>query len=110
MTSKAQIGEGSATIRARVEQARQRQAERLKGTGLYCNAHMDAKQIQRHCDVRGDTKTLLRAAITQMSLSARAYDHILKLARTVADLAGEEQIGITHVAEAVQYRLLDRKF
>jgi magnesium chelatase family protein len=110
MTSKAQMGEGSATIRLRVEQARQRQAERLSGTGLYCNAHMGAKQIQRFCEVQGDTKTLLRAAITQMSLSARAYDRILKLARTIADLAGEESIGIAHVAEAVQYRSLDRKF
>jgi magnesium chelatase family protein len=71
---------------------------------------MGAKQIQRFCDVQGDAKSLLKAAITQMSLSARAYDRILKLARTIADLADEETIGIAHVAEAVQYRALDRKF
>jgi magnesium chelatase family protein len=103
-------GEGSNVIRARVETARQAQASRLAGTGLFCNAHMGAKQIQRFCDVQGDAKSLLKAAITQMSLSARAYDRILKLARTIADLAGEETIGIAHVAEAVQYRALDRKF
>jgi magnesium chelatase family protein len=103
-------GEGSNAIRARVETARQAQASRLAGTGLFCNAHMGAKQIQHFCDVQGDAKSLLKAAITQMSLSARAYDRILKLARTIADLAGEETIGIAHVAEAVQYRALDRKF
>jgi len=103
-------GETSRSIRARVEQARARQSERLKGTGLFCNAHMGAKQIQHFCAVEGDAKLLLKAAITQMSLSARAYDRILKLSRTIADLAGEEAIGVTHVAEAVQYRALDRKF
>lgn len=103
-------GEGSLAVRARVETAREAQAARLAGTGLFCNAHMGAKQIQRFCDVQGDAKSLLKAAITQMSLSARAYDRILKLARTIADLASEEQIGIAHVAEAVQYRALDRKF
>jgi magnesium chelatase family protein len=103
-------GEGSNAIRARVETAREAQASRLAGTGLFCNAHMGAKQIQRFCDVQGDAQSLLKAAITQMSLSARAYDRILKLARTIADLAGESVIGIAHVAEAVQYRALDRKF
>lgn len=71
---------------------------------------MGARQIQRFCEVQGDAQSLLKAAITQMSLSARAYDRILKLARTIADLAGEDAIGIAHVAEAVQYRALDRKF
>jgi magnesium chelatase family protein len=75
----------------------------------YCNAHMTARQIQRHCQVEGDALILLRAAIDSMKLSARAYDRILKLARTIADLAAEERIGIAHIAEAVQYRALDRK-
>ncbi len=102
-------GEGSAAIRARVEGARRRQARRLAGTGLFCNAHMGARQIHQFCAIREDAGALLRAAITQMSLSARAYDRILKLSRTIADLAGEEAIGVAHVAEAVQYRALDRK-
>jgi len=70
---------------------------------------MTARQIQQICRVEGDAKALLAAAITQMNLSARAYDRILKVARTIADLAGEEQIGIAQIAEAVQYRSLDRK-
>jgi magnesium chelatase family protein len=102
-------GEGSAAIRERVERARGLQAGRLAGTGLFCNAHMRSRQIQRMCPIEGDARALLRAAITQMSLSARAYDRILKLSRTIADLAGEESIGVAHVAEAVQYRALDRK-
>lgn len=102
-------GEGSAAIRERVERARSIQAERLRGTGLFCNAHLSPKQIHKFCAVSGEAKTLLRAAITQMSLSARAYDRILKLSRTIADLAGQDNIGVAHVAEAVQYRALDRK-
>lgn len=102
-------GETSAAIRARVEKARQIQGRRLKDTGLYCNAHLGAKQLHRFCAINEDARSLLRAAITQMSLSARAYDRILKLARTIADLAGDETIGVAHVAEAVQYRTLDRK-
>jgi magnesium chelatase family protein len=70
---------------------------------------MSARQIQRHCQVEGDALILLRAAIDPMKLSARAYDRILKVSRTVADLAGDETIGIGHIAEAVQYRALDRK-
>ena len=102
-------GEGSAAIRGRVAGARLLQSERLSGTGVYCNAHLRARQVQHFCHVRDDARALLCAAITQMSLSARAYDRILKLARTIADLAGVEEIGVAHVAEAVQYRALDRK-
>lgn len=102
-------GEGSTAIRRRVEAARCVQSARLKNTGLYCNAHLGPRQIQEFCALAGDTKALLCAAITQMNLSARAYDRILKLARTIADLAGDTHIGIAHIAEAVQYRALDRK-
>jgi magnesium chelatase family protein len=102
-------GEGSVAIRERVEKARAVQSDRLRETGLFCNAHLGAKQIQQYCAISDDAKGLLRAAITQMSLSARAYDRILKLARTIADLGGEERIGVAHIAEAVQYRALDRK-
>jgi magnesium chelatase family protein len=105
-------GESSAAIRQRVEKARELQRARFgesDKSGVYCNAHMNARQIRKHCAVSGDTLSLLRAAIDQMNLSARAYDRILKVARTIADLSGDEQIGIAHVAEAVQYRALDRK-
>ncbi|MBC7807030.1 MAG: YifB family Mg chelatase-like AAA ATPase [Akkermansiaceae bacterium] len=107
-------GERSAAIRGRVIVAREKQAARFRDEDasrkIYCNAHMGARQMQKHCPVTADAKSLLCAAITQMSLSARAYDRILKLARTISDLAGEDTIGIAHVAEAVQYRALDRKF
>lgn len=106
-------GESSAAIRARVEKARTVQQGRFAGeaaTGVYCNARMTARQLQTHCAITPDARALLGAAIEQMNLSARAYDRILKVSRTVADLAGDEAIGIAHVAEAIQYRALDRKF
>jgi magnesium chelatase family protein len=103
-------GESSATIRDRVVRAREVQRERFKGDGgTYCNAHMTAKQIRKYCHARDDVKDLLRTAINQLNLSARAYDRILKLARTIADLEGVEDLTLSHVAEAVQYRSLDRK-
>lgn len=102
--------ETSGAIRERVVEARERQSARFDGAhGLHCNAHMGARQIKQFCTTGDDVKDLLRAAITQLGLSARAYDRILKLARTVADLDGQEQIGLAHVAESIQYRALDRK-
>jgi magnesium chelatase family protein len=89
--------------------ARKIQQARFEGTPLHCNAHMYAKQIRAHCKLSADVKDLLRAAITQLSLSARAYDRILKLSRTIADLDERENIELAHVAEALQYRALDRK-
>lgn len=103
-------GESSASIRQRVMKARSRQQERFSGSKIHCNAHMNSKQIKLFCQVSEETKSLLRSAITQLNLSARAYDRILKLARTIADLAGESEIQTAHVAEAIQYRSLDRKF
>ena len=102
-------GEPSASIRSRVMASRTRQKERFDGTSLHCNAHMGARQIKQFCRVADDVKDLLRAAISQLGLSARAYDRILKLARTIADLDGQDDIGLAHVAEAIQYRALDRK-
>ncbi len=104
------LGESSAQIRDRVIQARQRQIVRFVGAGIYCNAHMNSKQIRQHCQVSDEVKGLLRTAITQLNLSARAYDRILKLSRTIADLAAQDDIQIQHVTEAIQYRSLDRKF
>ena len=103
-------GEKSAAIRQRVEKARDIQRKRFQGHGVYCNAQMTPRLLRECAAVEGEALTLLRAAIDAMSLSARAYDRILKVARTIADLAGEENIGIAHVAESVQYRALDRKF
>ena len=101
--------ESSADVRRRVAAARQVQLERFRGRAdLYCNAHMQARDLPRHCAVRGEAAALLKRAVTQLGLSARAYHRILKVARTIADLAGQADIAATHVAEAVQYRTLDR--
>jgi magnesium chelatase family protein len=104
-------GEPSAAIRERVLAARAIQQERFckeKGK-LYANGAMQAAQIRKHCSVDGEVKELLRGAIQQLGLSARAYDRILKLSRTIADLAGSTDIQVGHVAEAIQYRTLDRR-
>jgi magnesium chelatase family protein len=103
-------GEPSAAIRERVVAARERQSHRFSdSTSLHCNAHMQSRQIKQYCPIGDDVKDLLRAAVSQLGLSARAYDRILKLARTVADLEDQSTIQIAHVAEAIQYRALDRK-
>jgi len=102
-------GEPSAAVRERVAAARQVQLDRFEGRDdLYCNAHMQARDLPRHCAVSGRAAGLLKRAVTQLALSARAYHRILKVARTVADLAGQTEIAAAHVAEAVQYRTLDR--
>jgi magnesium chelatase family protein len=102
-------GEPSAAVRARVEAARARQRERFAGqTGVYANAHMTSRDLRRHCRVTPPVEVLLRAAIGRLGLSARAYHRVLKIARTIADLAGAEELAPAHVAEAIQYRTLDR--
>lgn len=97
-------GESSAQIRTRVEAARATQRRRFEGTRLTSNAEMGPADVRRHCQVEGAAQSILRAAVSQMHLSARAYHRILKVARTVADLEGVLSIGPAHVAEAVQYR------
>jgi magnesium chelatase family protein len=101
--------EKSEDVRRRVCRARAVQSERFAGTPLFCNAQMGSREIKEFCTPTEDVKNLLRVAIQQLSLSARAYDRILKVARTVADLAGSPTIQVPHVAEAIQYRTLDRK-
>jgi len=96
----AQGGEPSAAVRARVAAARERQLARQDKP----NAHLAGREIDRHCPLDAAGETLLKLAITRLDLSARAYHRVLKLARTVADLAGQEQIGAAHLAEAIQYR------
>ncbi len=98
------LGESSAAIQARVEEARQRQRKRFSESGLSCNADMRPQHIRKYCTLTEDGNRLLRSAMTQMQLSARAYHRVLKLARTIADLAGEETITPQHLAEALQYR------
>ncbi|MDP6578391.1 MAG: YifB family Mg chelatase-like AAA ATPase [Candidatus Marinimicrobia bacterium] len=103
-------GEKSDSIRGRVEQARKKQSERFRAVdGMYANAHMETKEIRRFCKIGLKGKSLLNSAMEKLGLSARAYDRILKVSRTIADLAGEPEIQPSHLAEAIQYRSLDRQ-
>ncbi len=100
-------GETSETIRKRVGGARAIQEKRFK-TSLQSNAGMTARQIRRHCVLDDESRRLIEMAVDRLGLSARAYTRILKVARTIADLDGEKEIGPSHVSEAIQYRSLDR--
>ncbi len=103
-------GEDSASMRQRVVAARELQTVRFtKEKRIFCNAHMESRHIRKHCDLKPDAQNLLKAAIEKLGLSARGYDRILKVSRTIADLDGKENIEMHHMAEAVQYRSLDRK-
>ena len=105
-----QSGETSAAIRTRVEQARLIQRARFRGQrGVYANAHMSARDLRRHCRLSPPVEQVLRQAVTRLNLSARAYHRVLKIARTIADLAGGAELATAHVSEAIQYRSLDRK-
>jgi magnesium chelatase family protein len=107
----AQTGETSAVIRERVIKARQRQQERFKSKPrITCNARMESRELKQHCGLDDATMELLKFAMSDLNLSARAYDRILKVARTIADLAGSDQLQSEHVSEAIQYRSLDRQF
>lgn len=102
-------GESSLTIRTRVQRARDIQKERFKKfKSVYCNAHMEAKYIRKYCILEKEAEKLLKNAIERLGLSARAYDRILKVSRTIADLEAKEEISSHHIAEAIQYRSLDR--
>lgn len=102
--------ESSATIKERVVRAHKIQLERFKNEGIFFNAQMNAAQVEKYCPLQPKDKEVLRTAFERMELSARAYHKILKLARTAADLAGEEQISLKHLLEVLQYRSLDRKY
>jgi magnesium chelatase family protein len=103
LTSERQ-GEPSSAVRERVTAARQKQAERFRGTRLLTNADMGPAELRRHCQLDGAGQRLMQAAMRQLHLSARAYHRVLKLARTIADLAGVADIGPAHLAEVIQYR------
>ena len=96
--------ENSKTIKKRVQKARNLQTKRFRGTKMKSNAEMATKEVKKFCPLSHQCLTLLRQAVSQMNLSARAYYRIIKLARTIADLAGEKKITVNHVAEALQYR------
>jgi len=107
--SQQQPGEPSEKIRKRVIAARQIQNERFKDSKLiHCNAQMTDRMIHEYCILDEETNSLLHTAMERLSLSARAYSRILKVARTIADLDGKDKIEMAHVAEAVSYRSLDR--
>ena len=105
-----QTGESSATIRDRVVAARRRQQERFKDRPkITCNARMGSRELKLFCALDESTLELLKFAMADLNLSARAYDRVLKVARTMADLSGAEKIGSAHISEAIQYRSLDRQ-
>ena len=101
--------EDSFAIRERVEKARKIQRERYFEDRIFCNAQITKKQIKEYCNIDDNAKNLLYKAIEKLNLSARAYDRILKVSRTIADLEQSEKIEISHLSEAIQYRSLDRK-
>jgi magnesium chelatase family protein len=102
-------GESSEIIRQRVNAARVLQLRRFEKTKLHSNAQMGTREIKRHCAVKDDAERLLETAINKLGLSARAYSRVLKVGRTIADLAGSDEILASHIAEAIQYRSLDRR-
>ena len=101
-------GESSATLRTRVDRARQLQLARFHGRPIFCNAEMAARDLRRYCITEPAAESLLEQAMTKLALSARAYTRILKVARTIADLDAADPIRVSHIAEAIQYRSLDR--
>jgi len=101
--------EPSASIRERVTRARAIQHDRFKADGIYANAHMKPRHIRKYCKIDEDSLRLMEMAMNRLGLSARAYNRILKVSRTIADLEGSEKIASPHISEAIQYRSLDRK-
>lgn len=106
------VPESSAAIRERVIRAREVQLKRFAASRekIYCNAQMAPRHLRTFCELSADSERLLERAMTQQGLTARAHDRILKLARTIADLEGAAGIEPKHIAEAIQYRTLDRTF
>ena len=102
--SDSRLGESSSVVRERVEKARQRQRERFQGSDVVCNAEMRPAEVRKYCGLDDAGRGLMKTAMAQLQLSARAYHRVLKLARTIADLAGADTIAPQHLAEALQYR------
>ena len=110
LTSKDALEESSAEIKKRVNFARQKQIERFKNDKQFSNAHMSVENCNKYCKLDPVSEEILKAAFEKLNLSARAHNRILKVARTIADLSGEENILPEHIAEAIQYRSLDKKY
>ena len=100
--------ESSVAIRHRVKRARSGQSERFHGRNFFCNAQMSNRHIRNYCTIGQESHRLLETAIDKLGLSARAYNRVLKIARTIADLEGTKDINMHHISEAIQYRSLDR--
>ena len=100
--------ESSEDIKKRVTDARERQFQRFKRTKIYCNAQMINRHIKKHCKIDNTSAELLETAVDKLGLSARAYNRILKISRTIADLDDSPDVKVDHISEAVQYRSLDR--
>ena len=101
--------EASSLIRERVTRARERQYTRFKSDGIYSNAQMKPRHIRKYCKIDQDSLNLMEKAMNRLGLSARAYNRILKVARTIADIEGSDKISPEHISEAIQYRSLDRR-
>ncbi|MBS3999185.1 MAG: YifB family Mg chelatase-like AAA ATPase [Desulfobulbaceae bacterium] len=108
--SSERVGESSANVRERVIKARDIQIDRFKGTGIFKNADMGTKQLRKFCNLDSASAELLKMAMSRLGLSARAYDRILKVSRTIADLSDSDSIQAMHISEAIQYRSLDREY
>lgn len=105
-----QLAEPSSAVRERVNRAREAQLARLKGKGRHCNAQMTSADIKKYCKLDSESVKLLKESFEKLNLTARAYNRILKVARTIADLDGSQNITARHIAESLQYRALDRKY
>ena len=103
------LSESSKEVKDRVDKARDIQEKRFKSKKVYCNSQMTVRHIKKHCELDEECKRLMEMALDKLGLSARAYNRVLKLSRTIADLEGETDIKSYHIAEAIQYRTLDRK-
>lgn len=103
-------GESSQEMKIQVDNARSIQLDRYKKKGIYSNAQLSSKQLDKYCSLTQSQKKMVKDAFIALSLSARAYDRILRVARTISDLEGEERIQDHHLAEAIQYRSLDRHY
>ena len=111
LSSRGREEERSQVIRERVKKAREFASARMGGeSSFHCNAQLDSAAIRKYCVTDPAADALIKAAYERMGMSARGYDRILRVARTIADLDGSETIGAKHVAEAIQYRSLDKKY